>query len=213
MVDFYPHTATSQQKKVCSMCFRVNSLETNYCYHCDSKVLVAHKRALQKTLAWLTTSIILYIPANFYPIMNTLYLGDRTESTIFGGVLTLWSHGSYPIAIIIFVASVMVPVVKIMALATLCYFAMDSKRVDYGNHHKILRMTELVGRWSMVDIYVVTVLVALIQMGNIMTINPGEASIAFAAMVVTTMIAAMSFDPKLIWQKIDSQSNGDPSVK
>lgn len=213
MIDFYPHTAKSQHKKVCSMCFRVNPLQNKHCYHCDYKIPVSHHKALQNTLAWLITSIILYVPANFYPIMLTLYLGDKTESTIFGGVLTLWSHGSYPIAIIIFVASVMIPVLKIVALATLCYFAIDTKRVDYRNHHKILRLTELVGRWSMVDIYVVTVLVALIQMGNIMTIKPGEASIAFAAMVVTTMIAAMSFDPKLIWQKIDCKTNGDPCVK
>jgi len=201
------------------MCFRVNVIDSKNCYHCHSKLATDH-HSLQKTLAWLITSVILYIPANFYPIMVTVYLGDKTTSTIFGGVLTLWSHGSYPIALIIFIASVVIPIIKIVALASLCYFAFEStgidaysSRLEYKGHHKILRMTELVGRWSMVDIYVVTVLVALIQMGNIMTIKPGVAAIAFAAMVVTTMLAAISFEPKLIWQKIDLKSSGETYVE
>jgi len=185
------------------MCYQLNDDSIRRCGFCGAKIHYRGKNALQNTIALLITSIILYIPANVYPIMNTTYIGEKTPSTIIGGVITLWEHGSYPIAIIIFIASVMVPVVKILALGWLCY-SVNVKRIRFlKNNHTMFRITEFIGRWSMVDVFVVTTLVALIQMGNLINIMPGEASIAFAAMVVTTMIAAFTFDPRLIWEKLD----------
>lgn len=157
-------------------------------------------------MALLITSLILYIPANLLPIMYTNYLGAKVANTIVGGVLTLWSQGSYPIAIIIFVASVFVPVGKILALGWLCYTVKYNKVRSHQRSHELFRLTEFIGKWSMVDIFVVTVLVALIQMGNFMSILPGEAAIAFGALVITTMLAAFAFDSRLIWEPLNMQA-------
>jgi len=154
---------------------------------------------MQSTWAWLLTAVLLYLPANFLPIMYTNKWGDVHESTILGGVLKLWSHGSYPIATIIFVASVLVPIGKILILIWLCLSVQLRHSTTLQHKTKMYRITELVGRWSMVDVFVVGILVALIQFGQIMTILPGPAALAFAGMVFTTMLAAHSFDPRLLW--------------
>ena len=159
---------------------------------------------MQKTWAWLLTSVLLYLPANFLPIMYTTKWGNPKGSTIIGGVITLWHHGSYPIATIIFVASVLVPVGKILILVWLCLSVQLRWRGALEQKTQFYRITELVGRWSMVDVFVVGILVALIQLGKLLSILPGPAALAFAGMVFTTMLAAGSFDPRLLWA--DKQS-------
>lgn len=163
------------------------------------------EHSVQITWALLCTAILLYFPANMLPIMYTHFLGEETASTILEGVLLLWEHGSYPIALIIFIASVLVPVGKLIALGWLCY----STKIKGGEslHHKaqVYRITELIGRWSMVDVFVVAVLVALIQQGKIMSIYPGWGAIAFAGMVIVSVLAALSFDPRLIWDSFDNE--------
>ncbi len=200
--DYDTNTALSKNKHICAMCYQINDHQLTCCHHCGSHIHGRKMSSIQNTIALLITSIILYIPANIYPIMYTTYLGEETASTIVGGVLSLWEHGSYPIAVIIFIASVLVPVVKMIALGWLCYSVKTNRIRFYKNNHRMYRLTEFIGRWSMVDVFVVTVLVALIQKGNLMTVLPGEASIAFGAMVVTTMLAAFSFEPRLIWDNM-----------
>ena len=181
------------------MCTLVGPAGSTYCGSCGAHKHGGWDDSLQKTWAWLVTSILLYLPANLLPIMYTSFLGKTTESTILGGIVTLWEHGSYPIAAVIFIASVLVPLGKIIVLVWLC---ISVQRGHTGAHrHKTLlyRATELVGRWSMIDVFVVGILVALIQLGSIMNILPGAAALAFAAMVATTMLAAIAFDPRLIW--------------
>jgi paraquat-inducible protein A len=156
--------------------------------------------SVQKTWALLLTAVILYIPANLLPIMNTRFLGVDEPSTIFGGVILLWQHGSYPIAAIIFIASVFVPILK---LALLSWLNLSVQRAWDKQHQERIfwyRVTEFVGRWSMIDVFVVAVLVSLIQLGNTMSIYPGPAVLAFCGVVILTMLAAMSFDSKLIWK-------------
>ncbi len=155
--------------------------------------------SIQNTWALVITAIILYIPANLLPIMHTTTLGQDSASTIIGGVILLWEMGSYPIAIVIFIASILVPTAKILALIWLNYTVQVNKSDMKMQRIKLYRMAEFVGRWSMVDVYVVVILVSLIQMGNVMAINPGGATLAFFGVVVTTMLAAMTFNPKLIW--------------
>jgi paraquat-inducible protein A len=163
--------------------------------------------SIQKTWALILTSVILYIPANMLPIMNTRLLGQDDPSTILGGVILLWKMGSYPIAAVIFIASVAVPVAKIMVLIWLNY-SVQQKRADLTQERIVLyRIAEFVGRWSMVDVYVVIILVSLIQLGNTMSIYPGAAALAFAGVVVMTMLAAMSFDPHLIWSSANANSS------
>ena len=201
------NTASSIQMNGCTTCLELCPSDYKHCHICGSKIKPLGSSELQTTIAWLITSALLYIPSNLYPIMYTTYLGEVTESTILGGVVTLWELGSYPIALVIFIASVLVPVVKLLALAWLCYSIVTGRIVYFKNNHKMFRLTVFIGRWSMVDIFVVAVLVAMIQMGNIMNILPGEATIAFAAMVITTMLAAHYFDPRLIWLNQKGTSN------
>ena len=154
---------------------------------------------MQKTWVWLITSAMLYLPANFLPITQTRFFGKETESTILGGVVTLWEHGDKPIAVIIFVASVLVPLGKIIVLSRMCLSVQLGSNFALTQKTKLYRATEFVGRWSMIDVFVVGILVALIQLSNIMTVRPGVTAVAFAGMVVTTMLASQSFDPRLLW--------------
>jgi paraquat-inducible protein A len=168
---------------------------------CKHSSLVLKKRtSVQKTWALLITSIVFYIPANVLPIMNTRFLGQDEPSTILGGVILLWEMGSYPIAAVIFVASVAVPIAKILVLAWLNYSVQHQHSRFSKERVRLYRLAEFVGRWSMVDVYVVIILVTLIQLGNTMSIYPGGAALAFSGVVITTMLAAMSFEPQFIWQ-------------
>ncbi len=170
----------------------------------EEKSLADKRLSIQNTWALIITSVVLYIPANLLPIMNTRLFGQDDPSTILGGVILLWSMGSYPIALIIFIASVAVPVLKILALAWLNY-SVQSERTNMTTERiKLYRIAEFVGRWSMVDVFVVIILASLIQLGNSISIVPGSATIAFSGVVIVTMLAAMSFEPHLIWNNSKS---------
>jgi paraquat-inducible protein A len=158
--------------------------------------------SVQKTWALLLTAVVLYIPANTLPIMTTHFWGQDNPSTIIGGVILLWNLGSYPIAAIIFIASVVIPVAKILVLAWLNYSVQKQSDRLSLERIKWYRMAEFVGRWSMVDVFVVIILASLIQLGPAMSITPGAATLAFSGLVIVTMLAAMSFEPQLIWKNI-----------
>ncbi|MCX2982663.1 hypothetical protein EYC98_17515 [Halieaceae bacterium IMCC14734] len=163
--------------------------------------------SLQRTLALLVTASVLYIPANIYPIMITDQFGTSIESTIIGGVVLLINLGSWPIALVIFVASVMVPLSKFFALYYLAWSV--HRQPASGNRQRTLlyTLTELIGKWSMVDVFVVAILVALVHLGGLLVIRPGIAAVSFAGVVIVTMLAAHSFDPRLLWDK-EEQNNG-----
>lgn len=154
---------------------------------------------IQRTWALLATSVLFYIPANTLPIMYTNVLGDEEPNTILGGIIHLWQGGSYPIATIIFFASVFIPVAKLLVLAWLNYSVQSDSDILHKERQYFYRITEFVGRWSMVDVFVVGILVSLIQLGNAMSIFPGPAALAFCGVVVVTMLAALNFDSRLIW--------------
>ncbi len=156
--------------------------------------------SIQRTWALLITASLLYIPANVLPIMRTELFGRTEPNTIIGGVIRLWESGSYPVALIILVASVIVPVAKIVTLGWLNYTVQANHLNAQHTRTKYYRVTEYIGRWSMIDVFVVAVLVALIQSGSSLSIYPGQAALAFCAVVFITMIAAMTFDSRLIWQ-------------
>ncbi len=189
----------------CHVCTSVSENTAESCVSCGSELQQRNKNSLQRTWALLVTSVILYIPANVLPIMHTTFLGDETANTIFGGVIVLWQHGSYPIAMIIFVASVIVPIAKIIILGWLSYSIQTKSKKSFKQKTRLYRLTELIGRWSMVDIFVVAILVALIKLGNLMSIYPGWGAVAFAAMVIVTILAAISFDPRLIWDSTNKR--------
>jgi len=163
--------------------------------------------SLQRTLALLITATILYIPANVYPIMITDALGKTEESTILGGVILLINLGSIPVAAVIFIASVMVPVGKFLSMYYLVW-SVNAKPAASGRQRTVLyQLTELIGKWSMVDVFVVAILVALVHLGGIMVIRPGIAALSFAGVVIVTMLAAHSFDPRLIWDRLEDNND------
>ncbi len=176
------------------------------CTRCGAPLHQRKPVSIQRTWALLITGLILYVPANVYPIMKVVTLGKSNDSTIISGVMDLWSNGMYPIAIVVFVASILVPVLKFIAMIYLL-LVVQLKQARRARQCTVLyRLVEFVGRWSMVDVFVVALLAALVQMGAIAQILPGIGALAFAVVVISTMLAAMSFDPRLIWDAIDSNT-------
>ncbi len=189
--------AVDKNLGACSQCQTIT--QEHHCPRCGGGITVRDPYNLQKTLAWTLTAAILYIPANLYPIMTTVFLADAEPSTIIGGVALLWHHGSYPIAIVIFVASVFVPLAKLTSLITLTWVVKRRAGFCRVSFTKVYAVTEFLGKWSMVDVFVVAILVALVHLGGIMEIMPGPAALFFSIMVIASMFAAHSFDPKQLW--------------
>jgi len=195
-------SALSKNKVGCHTCAKVVDIAMTHCPRCGTPLHARKKNSIQRCLALCIASIIAYIPANLWPIMTITQLGIDDEGTILEGVATFWSMKAYPIAITIFIASVMIPGLKLIALCWLCSLAAGWTQMNPLHATRIYWLTELVGRWSMVDVFVVAILVALIQLGNLMSITPGPAAISFGVMVILTMFAAHAFDPKVIWDRI-----------
>jgi paraquat-inducible protein A len=149
----------------------------------------------------LLTAFAFYVPANLLPVMTVTTLGRGEPSTILGGVALLVEHGMYPVAAIVFTASVLVPLFKFLALGFLLVTAQRGTEAWRRERTLLYRIVEFVGRWSMVDVFVVALLVALVDMGALATIEAGTGITAFAATVIATMVASASFDPRLIWNR------------
>ncbi len=184
----------------CPVCDAVNidKGKKNACRRCGSAIYHHRSFSTEKSWAYLITAMIAYIPANLYPMLVTSAFGTKDESTIIGGVVMLWEHGSYPIAAIIFFASIMIPVMKFLILIYLLisvkYPLGKDKKV---NKHKLYYMTEVIGPWSMIDVFVVAILAALIHLSSV-EILAGTAATAFAISVFFTLLAAHAFDETLI---------------
>lgn len=186
----------------CHTCGLVQKLpqgQEAHCPRCGSVVHLRKWNSVQLSSALLVTAIIAYLPANLYPVMTVVSLGSSQSDTIMSGVIYLLLHGDWPLALIVFVASVLVPLLKIVALSYLLFSVRRKSPFRKAERTRLYRVVELVGRWSMVDIFVVALLAALVQVGELATIVPGVGAIAFTSVVVLTMFAAMSFDPRLIW--------------
>jgi paraquat-inducible protein A len=173
----------------------------DFCPRCHSQVHMRTANSITVTWALLLTAIIAYLPANLYPVMTVTSLGASQSDTIMSGVIYLLLHGDWPLALIVFVASVLVPLLKIISLIYLLLSVKRHSALRKEQRTRLYRIVELVGRWSMVDIFVVALLAALVQAGNLATIEPGVGAIAFTSVVILTMFAAMNFDPRLIWDK------------
>ena len=155
--------------------------------------------SIARAWALLIAATILYIPANVLYVTETSALTGVQRDTILSGVIYLWTSGSWPVAVLIFIASIVVPLAKIIALALLLVTTQRRSTWRMLDRARLYRLVELVGRWSMVDIYVIGILVTLVQLGALANIVAGPGAIAFGAVVVLTMFAAEAFDPRLIW--------------
>jgi paraquat-inducible protein A len=169
------------------------------CTRCGSPLHLRKPNSLARTWAFLLAALVLYLPANLLPVMHTSSLFGAQKDTIMSGVVYLWTSGSWPLAVLVFIASIAVPMLKILAIGFLAATANLRSQWQPVQRARIYRIVELVGRWSMLDIYVIAILTALVQFNALATITAGPAAIAFGAVVVLTMFAAMSFDPRLTW--------------
>ena len=191
----------------CHVCEKVSPIGVVQCPRCGSHLQMRKPDSIARTLALVVAAAIMCVPANLLPILTTRELGISTESTIIAGMVQFWNTGAYPIAIVIFIASIMIPMLKIVALLWLCAAAKGIVPHSARILGKVYWITELLGRWSMVDIFVVAILVAMVQLGNYMSITPGPGALAFAGVVLLTMFAAMSFDPKLLWDQLEREED------
>lgn len=195
--------AAAQGLAGCHTCGKVSPVRLGNCPRCGTHLHLRKPNSIQRTVALMLAAAALYIPANVLPIMTIVELGNVDETTIIQGMITFWKSGAYPIAIVIFTASILIPLLKIVALTWLCLAATGKLSPSPGMLGRVYWFTELLGRWSMVDIFVVGILVALVQLGNYMTITVGPGALAFAGVVVLTMFAAMSFEPRLLWDRLE----------
>jgi paraquat-inducible protein A len=183
--------------------------------HCPRCGAALHRRkpeSLQRTWACLLAAAILYIPANAYPILTIISFGKGAPSTILGGVIELIQSGMLPIAAVVFLASVLVPVLKILGLAFLTASVQFRWTWRPRERTFIYRIIEGIGRWSMIDIFMISILVGLVTLGNVATIEPGPAATCFAGVVIITMIGSMSFDPRLIWDVAEEEGAARPAL-
>jgi paraquat-inducible protein A len=173
------------------------------CPRCGTHLHRRKPNSIARTWYLILAAAIFYIPANVLPITIITSLGKKQSDTIISGVIYFISAGMWPIALVIFVASVFVPLLKLLALGYLCFSVQRNSGWRPVDRTKIYRMTEVVGRWSMVDVYVVTILVAMVNLGALANVEAGPAALYFCGVVIITMFAAMSFDPRLIWDNCE----------
>ena len=172
------------------------------CPRCGAPVHHRQRDSLNRCLALLVAAMILYVPANVLPIMNTGSILGTQADTIMSGVVFFWSTGSWPLALLVFFASIVVPLLKMIALLLLVTTSARRSTWRMLQRTRLYRVVEFIGRWSMLDIYVIAIMTAVVQMGSLASITPGPAAIAFGCVVVLTMLASMQFDPRLIWDPV-----------
>ncbi|MGD8519711.1 MAG: paraquat-inducible protein A [Desulfobacterales bacterium] len=196
----------------CHSCHLLSRMRSDHhaghmtCPRCGAALHPRKANSIARTWALILAALICYIPANVLPITYVTSLGNVQSDTIMSGVIYFIHSGNWPIALVIFVASIFVPLAKLFILTFLLISVQRKTTWRQKDRTRLYRITEAIGRWSMVDIYVVTILVALVKMGALATIDAGSGAVFFGAVVVITMFAAMSFDPRLIWD-IKEQPN------
>jgi paraquat-inducible protein A len=169
------------------------------CPRCDEALAFRKPASYQRTWAYLIAAAVCYVPANVLPVLTTTTPAGAESDTILQGVVLLWSPTGWPLSLIVLVASIMIPSAKILALAYLLITAQRGSGENNEQRVRLYRMVEFIGRWSMVDVFVDTFTAALIQLQPLMSAEPGPGLLFFAAVVVLTMLAVESFDPRLIW--------------
>src|SRR5215475_13127487 len=182
-----------------------NLAEPGHCPRCGARVVVRRHQSIQYTWALVIAAAICYIPANVLPVLETSAFGSTESDTIMGGVVFLYQTGSWPLALIVLIASVMIPLGKLIALAYLLISVQRGWAKNERDRARIYRTVELIGRWSMLDVFVDAFTVALVQLSPLMSVAPGPGVVFFMAVVVLTMLAAESFDPRLIWDAAEQQ--------
>ena len=185
----------------------LNKYERLYCARCGHQMRLGQHYSLQTTWALLWAAAILYIPANLMPVMSVYFLGTGQPDTIVGGAIHLYQAGQWPLAILIFVASIVVPLLKLFTLSYLLISIQRGEQKHQQERMRLFHLTEYIGRWSMVDVFVVAILSGLVQFGNLAHIEANAGTFCFAAVVVLTMLAAATLDERLIWASVDKNNS------
>ena len=197
------HRAGLATCRGCLAICEIGGRDSTTCRRCGEAVRLRIPASLEKTSAYLAAAAILYVPANVLPVMHSSSLLGEQDDTILSGVVYLLRSGSWPLALLVFVASIMVPLLKILAMGLLVWMSAGRSRSHMLARARLHRLVEFIGRWSLLDIYAVTMLVALVRMGTLASVMPGPGALAFAGVVVLTLLAAESFDPRAIWDPVD----------
>jgi paraquat-inducible protein A len=202
-------TAMQRGLQRCECCGQVSQPaagETGgHCPRCGEELTFRKTDSLNRTVAYLIAAAICYIPANILPVMTTTTFSGQESDTIMQGVVLLWSPTGWPLSLIVLFASIMIPSAKITALLYLVFTVRRGSIETPGQRVRLYRLVEVIGRWSMVDVFVDTFTVALIQLQPLMSVQPAPGLFFFAAVVVLTMLAVESFDPRLIWDPASSK--------
>lgn len=188
----------------CHDCGKTSRLSApqGHCPRCGGHLSFRISDSLSKTWALLITAAVLFIPANIYPVMTVISFGAGDPATIMSGVIQLVQADMYPIAILVFVASIIVPLFKLIGIAALLLVIQFRVKVSFKHATIMYRFIHFIGRWSMLDLFMISILVTLVNMGQIASITTGVGATAFSGVVVVTMIAAHVFDQRLIWDII-----------
>jgi paraquat-inducible protein A len=175
--------------------------EPHECTRCGAPLHRRKTNTLARTWAYMFTALAFYVPANLLPVMNTKMVGNGADSTIMSGVIEFWQHGAWDIALIIFIASIAVPGIKFVALTMLLVTVQRDSQWASKQRSTLYRFVELIGYWSMLDVIVVALVASLVKFQALADIEPRPGILFFGLVVVFTMLSAMSFDPRLIWDK------------
>ncbi len=194
---------------ICALVVRARSGHEQRCPRCGSLLHFRKPNSLTRTWALLITAMLMFVPAMTLPVMQTASFGKVQADTIMSGVVYFLMHGDWPLALIIFVASVTVPLLKMLALVYLLLSVQRRSLYRRQQRTRLYRITEFMGRWSMVDIFVIALMAALVHLGALAEITPALGAAAFAAVVVLTMFAALAFDPRLIWDHQEKLKEND----
>ncbi|QOT79412.1 paraquat-inducible protein A [Cupriavidus basilensis] len=208
-----PHvTAASRGLLSCHACDRLSpmTLEAGPCPRCGALLHRRKPASASRTWAFLLAAYLLYIPANLLPVMVTQSILGTQRDTIMSGVIYLWLSGSHVLALLVLIASIVVPLLKMMILTLLLISVRRRSTWRIREQTRLYALVEVIGRWSMLDIFVVALLASLVQVGALATITPGGGALAFASDVVLTMLASLSFDPRLLWDAFDTSP---PSIE
>ncbi|MBB4864965.1 paraquat-inducible protein A [Pseudomonas nitritireducens] len=202
-----PPLATQLDLCLCHGCGRTCDLreDGHRCSRCGAPLHPRKQDAINRSWAFLLAALVFYVPANLLPVMHTEMLGQGIDSTIGGGVLEFWEAGEWDIALIIFIASIGVPAIKFFAMGMLLFTAQRGSGWARRQRSQLYRVVELIGYWSMLDVIVVALVAALVQMRELGTIEPRAGILFFGLVVVFTMLSAMSFDPRHIWDNPQAQ--------
>ncbi len=206
------NTASNASLVSCHLCHQLNRARKldkktqALCSQCGAEMHLRKPNSISRTWALVITAYVFYIPANMLPVMTVISFGEGGPDTIMSGVVALIEGKMWALALLVLFASFIVPLTKLIGLSYLLISVQMGSRWRPKDRTQLYRIIEVVGRWSMLDIFMISILISLVKLGSIATIEPGAGGTFFAAVVVITMFAAMSFDPRLIWDSMEKEN-------